>query len=524
MYQWRKYIAVALSGLTLLACRGDDVVEIPESVYQVRIESSGITLPRGGSAVIPFRITEGALPAGGSIELSLRNGAVPAEFRLDGIEPKGNGLYEAGITDAGTSGAYSREACLSLTFRSATGRDVHLRSNFTSVNCGLAEYGWNGNTGLPVIYIDTVDGKAVDSRSVEVPAVLKIKGAGEYGDMLPASCNIRGRGNTTWKWDKKPYQIEFCDRVPMLGMPACSRWILLANFADRTLMRNIVAMKVASITSYDWVPRCVPFELVLNGSHRGNYLLIEKVEVDPARVALSEDGYLLELDFHYDNDVQWIDPHGKSLHRTGIPFAVKYPSPEALTPEKVAYIKKYIFDTAESIYSESPERSYESWIDVDSFINYWLVYELLSNQELGNPGSVFMHIDAGEKLKAGPCWDFDWGMLRLYTSFQTRLGIVNKKNLWYEKLFPDPVFSERVRNRFIELLPALQEVAGFIEECGKLLQASAGLNFAMWDPSEDRWQHQGILINGDENYSFEDAVVNLRQVYLDRLELLKNNL
>ena len=84
MYQWRKYIAVALSGLTLLACRGDDVVEIPESVYQVRIESSGITLPRGGSAVIPFRITEGALPAGGSIELSLRNGAVPAEFRLDG--------------------------------------------------------------------------------------------------------------------------------------------------------------------------------------------------------------------------------------------------------------------------------------------------------------------------------------------------------------------------------------------------------------------------------------------------------
>ena len=379
-----------------------------------------------------------------------------------------------------------------------------------------------------MIYINTADGRDVDSRSVEQQAVLKIKGAGEYEDMPQASCNIRGRGNITWKWSKKPYQVEFRDMVPMLGMPAARRWVLLANFIDRTLMRNLVSMKVASLTSLEWTPRCVPVEVVLNGSHVGNYLLIEKVEVAPSRVEVTpEGGFLLESDFHFDNEVQWVDPHGISTHMAGIPFAVKYPKPEDLDPDDLAYIKKYIYDTAETIYSDSfadPVSGYAAWIDVDSFIDYWIVFELLSNQELGNPGSVFYHKSAGGKLVAGPCWDFDWGMLRIATRVQKRLGIVNRMALWYERLFRDPVFEEKVRNRYAELLPALETIPDYIDGCEALLKESARLNFAMWNPAEDRWQHQGMLINGDENYSFGEAVASLRRVYLDRLELLKDNL
>ena len=100
------------------------------------------------------------------------------------------------------------------------------------------------------------------------------------------------------------------------------------------------------MTSLAWSPSCVPVELVLNGKHVGSYLLIEQVRVDKNRVDITEmtpqdnagdavtGGYLLELDFHYDNEVQWIDPHGGTAQwggNSGIPFAVKYPDPEDLT-------------------------------------------------------------------------------------------------------------------------------------------------------------------------------------------------
>ena len=102
--------------------------------------------------------------------------------------------------------------------------------------------------------------------------------------MPSAGCTVRGRGNTSWKWPKKPCRIDFPDRTSLLGMPAARHWVLLANYPDRTLMRNLVAMKVSSMTSLAWTPRCVPVELVMNGKHEGSYLLMEKVEVDRNRV------------------------------------------------------------------------------------------------------------------------------------------------------------------------------------------------------------------------------------------------
>ena len=526
MYPWRKYIAIAFAGLMLLACRKDDVVEIPEAIYRISLESSSVVLQRGGSAVIPFRLADGGIPPGANIALRQRDGTLPADFRLDGIAPKGD-VYEATITDTGTSGAYSREVCLSLSFRSAAGRDVTLHSDYLAVNCGPTDFSGAVDTGLPVVFVDVADGRTVNSRDIEFPAVIKIKGAGGYADQIPTACTIRGRGNTTWSWPKKPYQIEFRERVPVLGMPASSRWILLANFADKTLMRNLVSMKVSSLTSLEWTPRCVPVELVLNGGHRGSYLLIEKVEADPSRLALSPDGCLLELDFHYDNEVQWIDPHGVSRRRSGIPFAIKYPSGQDLTPQREAAIKKYVTDAANALYSSSfadPQTGYAAWLDVDSFIDYWIIYEVLGNHELSNPGSVFFHREADGKLVAGPCWDFDWGLLKLSTDIQVQTGFVNKNAIWYARLFQDPAFSRRVRDRFLELLPSLQTVPEFIDGSERLLEASAAINFEMWNPSVDRWQNNGLLVNGDENLSFGDAVARLRRVYLDRLELLKNNL
>ncbi|MBP5719511.1 MAG: CotH kinase family protein [Bacteroidales bacterium] len=384
------------------------------------------------------------------------------------------------------------------------------------------------DTGLPVVCIDTEGGRAVESKAINYPASVKIIGAGVYDGLETAGCTVRGRGNTSWSWPKKPYRLDFPDRVPLLGMPAGRHWVLLANFPDRTLMRNLVAMKVASLTSLAWTPRCVPVELVMNGRHAGSYLLIEKVEVDAERVDVSQDGgYLLESDFRFDNEVQWIDHHGISRLVTGIPFAIKYPSPDDLTRAQEEFVRQYVADAASALWSdgfEDPETGYAAWIDVDSFIDYWLVFEIMGNPELSNPCSVFYHLDAGGKLAAGPCWDFDICLRSLGTSVQEWTGFVNRYAVWYARLFKDPAFADRVRERFLELLPQLLEVEDYIDGCHRLLAASAELNFAQWNPASDLWMNFGLPINGDESLLFDEAVTRLREVYLRRLEMLKNNL
>ena len=400
-------------------------------------------------------------------------------------------------------------------------------SAFICINCGEPVFPPAPQTGLPVVYIDIEGGLPVDSKSVERQAVLKVRGAGGYGSQAPASCSIRGRGNTSWNWPKKPYRIEFRDRVSMLGMPSHGHWVLLAGFPDRTMMRNLVAAKVSSLTSLDWTPRCVPVELVLNGSHVGNYLLSEQVEADACRVDVAPDGLLLELDFHYDNEVQWIDPHGLSMLGAGVPFAVRYPSPSAMDDGEREGIRRYVSEVAETVYSSAftdPRDGYARWLDVPSFIDYWLVYAVLGNPEIINPSSVFFHRKGQGKLSAGPCWDFDWCLTQTGISVEELSGPVGREAIWYMRLFEDPAFAAMVRERFVELKPALLTVDDYIAECETLLQASAELNFTLWNPADDRWQNKGLLVNGDENLSFTDAVARLRSVYLRRLQLLEDNL
>ena len=111
-------------------------------------------------------------------------------------------------------------------------------------------------------------------------ATISISGLDEYSDLRETPISIRGRGNTTWTWPKKPYTFKFESRTEVLGMPKHKRWILLANFMDRTLMRNALAFHLSELTSLSWTPKNRYCELILNGKHMGNYLLTEQIRVD----------------------------------------------------------------------------------------------------------------------------------------------------------------------------------------------------------------------------------------------------
>ena len=447
----------------------------------------------------------------------LTNGSSPEAFRLKEVNSDGvQGNYVAIIEDTSLGEPYDLSAVLVI----KTGGSSFVQSDRIRI---LSEKDptLGIRTGLPVVYLDTAGGADITSKDTYLTATVGIKGFGGYPDFAPASARVKGRGNTTWTWPKKPYLIAFDSRQSVLGLPKHKRWILLANFMDRTLMRNMVSMKVSSMmTNLAWTPHCVPVELVLNGKHKGSYLLIEQVRVDKNRVNISETGgYLFELDFHYDNPVQW-------RGQTNIPFSVKYPDDDDITSEQISYAKSYIAEVENTIYGSNfkdEENGYAKYLDVDSFIDYWIVYEVMCNHELGNPGSVYFHKDVNGKLTAGPCWDFDWGVLSFYTSNGAN-GLVNGKAIWYERLFQDPAFKTKVKNRFTEMLPQLQTIPDYMEECRALLSESAKLNFAMWNPADDKSQNGGQIINGDENMTFDAAIDRLKKNYNTHLEVIKSKL
>ena len=537
----RQNLLGAVLLLLAAACGNRDLVPEPEPGTDVRLRSievsqGALVLPEGGSVQLSFSVKD---PAFAFTDLRLQDaaGETPSEFRLKGFgRAAEEGSYTATLEDAGLGKAYDRDVCLAIVQRNAsTGVESFVASPYFNVSSAFR----GPDTGLPVVCVETEGGQAIVSKEDYVDATFSILGRGGYEGLEEVVCGIRGRGNTTWTWPKKPYLIKLDQKESVLGLPKHKRWVLLANFMDRTMMRNLVSMKVASLTSLDWTPRCVPVELVLNGKHQGNYLLIEQVRVDKNRVPVTEmgpednegealtGGYLLELDFHYDNEIQWIDPNGHNNQwGSGVPFGIKSPDPDEITQRQVDYIKGYISETANALYGPGfadPETGYAKYIDVESFIDYWLIFEVMCNHELGNPGSVYMHKDRGGKLVAGPCWDFDWGVLSFYTS-PGEYDLVNGNAIWYARLFQDPAFRERVRARFRELLPQLETIPDYMDECERLLTESATLNFKMWNPADDRSQNGGNIINGDENLSFHNAVERLKSNYLKHLKVIEERL
>lgn len=101
----------------------------------------------------------------------------------------------------------------------------------------------------------------------------------EFAGTKPLAAEVRGRGHSTWEWPKKPYKIKLSDKESLLGMTASKEWVLISNYADESLLRNITAFAMAeAMGSFEFTPRAVPVNLYLNGVYQGVYTLGEQIE------------------------------------------------------------------------------------------------------------------------------------------------------------------------------------------------------------------------------------------------------
>lgn len=370
-------------------------------------------------------------------------------------------------------------------------------------------------TGLPIVHINTLGSQAIDSKDDYREGSIQIDGNTLYANSQNSEMKIRGRGNSTW-WvhPKKPYQLNFPEKTEMLGMPKDKKWIFLAEYSDKTLLRNRIAFEMGYMSKLDWTPQCVFAEVMVNNAYMGTYNITQKVEESDYRVSLGDNGYLLEID-----QLDRLDPDDVYFRTGSFLINIKEPS---LTAESTAflYIKDLINQFENTLYSDNFKdqlNGYQKYIDLDSFIDWYLISEISKNQDSKDFSSIFLNVLPGEKIKMGPLWDFDLAFGNVdYSDATNPTGFWVKDHKWYSRLFQDPYFVSLVKERFNYFRQNESLILEKIDEQSNYLKWAQEENDKKWNLLGNYVWPNPVVFN-----TYQEEVDHLKSWYMDRMDWLE---
>jgi len=380
------------------------------------------------------------------------------------------------------------------------------------------------STRLPIVLLHTQGQEIPYDGKVTAQMEVKYNGPGTFTSVTDPSNAYNGtigigiRGATSSGYPQTPYSIETRNadgsnlNVPLLGMPDENDWVLLSNYNDRSLVRNALASHLARAMG-QYAPRMQLCEVLLDSAYRGIYLIGERIKRDGGRVAIARldtnenvgddvtGGYILQQNLwnaqnSFQSNYSPIDHPDFDVH-----FLYEYPEPEVITDAQKTYIAAFVDTLETALYSSTfvdPATGYRAYLDVPSFINYFLVNELARSND-GFKKSVFFHKDKnsnGGKLKAGPVWDFDWAWKEIQecevihgpngAGWAHRINDCptdNNSTGWYIRLLQDSTFSSELRCTYeFQRMNALSEASinAYIDSVGALVQNAQSRHFQKW--------------------------------------------
>lgn len=373
--------------------------------------------------------------------------------------------------------------------------------------------------GLPVVIVDTDNAKKINSKSDYIKAdfylyndyksYLRKEGYSEKG-------KIRGRGNTTWTFRKKPYLVKLNKENEVLGLPAARKWVLLALMCDKSKIKNAYATLLAKKVwnNFDWSPDFRFVNLCVNGTYDGLYCVYEKAEQGENRLNLPKDSFLFVVNSRYsgismneDFDSEFFSDNSESKKsyqeefdsanfgptRTGkqknsdnwgfrsehgIPFTLK----DNNVDEKTFLREKKILQNIENqIYLDDNSKVFD-FIDKDSFVDWYILQEFSKNRDSSFIASCFMFFNSQtQKLYMGPIWDFDiaFGGSHLDKNYLPENPWINQFH-WYKELWRNDEFRAAVKERWNETKAELKSSIDYIYEESSLLDQSAFLDDSVW--------------------------------------------
>ncbi len=386
--------------------------------------------------------------------------------------------------------------------------------------------------GVPIMHITLNNGKELKNitKEIKLDATMRIENANgsnfNAGNLYNGNIRIKGRGNSSWNGsDKKSYSIDLTNsqgkknEIPLLGMAKDEDWVLNACYFDKTLLRNYITFYLANAMG-NWAAHAWFVELFVNGEYRGIYMLCENVKKGKQRVNIKDigndelsitGGYLFEQDYPQRlkaENSKYITSsrvyNGRYYHDTpetdSLYFGFKYPKDEDRTPEQTKYISDYIAAFEEALYGnnfQDPIEGYRKYVDVQSFVDWYVITELsLDWDHTYFLSSVFFHKQQGEKLKIGPIWDFDVA----YKTSDNRSFLVRNNMPWIKRMWEDEEFKKMVAQRFIDMIPILENTLTHFDDVAKDLT-----RYGAVDRNFEKWPILGQPIWTDMNEPIPDT-------------------
>jgi|GEM_PF-1350834 len=450
--------------------------------------------------------------------------------------------------------------------------------------------------GLSVMYLDTEDGDYITSRLEYKNAKMTIVLSDEYKLFTNeftseggGAVRLKGRGNSTWNngykdgkantlsgdthTRKVPYNLKLDKKTDLFGMGGAKNWVLVANYMDRTFLRNKIIYELSGQLGMVYT-KSVFVNVVLNGEYMGVYMLCQKINAnlfdgdvvdwddvaqDVASAIAEKDGLddarREQLKEELETNVGWITSgvYGKykisdyidiseyypytgllleydgyadeaSFFTTGhgVPIKVKNLEYIKTNEDMFSYLTSYLYYFEEALYSDtfcnSAGKHYSEYLDMDSFVDYFILNMVMLNVEFGYK-SMFMYINDYGKLVLGPCWDYDWSSGNPFLNSNAqydqwyndgRAG----NNHWYHQIYCDPWFVALVRERWAQILDEVYGIIDMLESYSEYLEPTVKLENKKF--AGDPYESDFAWRTGGRAYSVEVNVLsNLLQNRID---------
>ena len=423
------------------------------------------------------------------------------------------------------------------------------------------------SSNLPIVSIKTSPGETIVNEP-KITADIKIinNGTGlinnitDNGNIYSGKAGIEIRGRYSANLPQKPYGFETRDEagnnlnVPILGMPEENDWVLTANYNDKTFLRNYLAFDLFRKMGH-YAPRTEYCEVLVNDQYMGIYLLGEKIKQDKNRVDIAKlnpdensgndltGGYIFATDYFTASD-SWLSSYSPPNKPGADVYFVYYdPESDELTSTQKTYLKDFVDSFERVLYNpgyKDRNSGYRAYLDVNSFVDYFLIGELSRNVDAYKK-SRFFYKDKesnGGLIHSGPPWDFDWAWKDItenciHFNQTDGSGWAYKINecgawpvppSWEVRLIQDDDFASRIHDKYYLLRKTLfseQYLHSVIDSVADLLNEAQERHYQRW---KILGRNVGTPEYGEQPATFSGEIEKFKSWIARRLAWLDANM
>ena len=307
-------------------------------------------------------------------------------------------------------------------------------------------------TGLPMVWLTTSNREDISVSDLVYEAKLKIvenartRGA---GDVIEANARLKATGPLSWvsskldgssQMGKNNYRFTINAAYSVLGDPMNTTWELLSNAKDATMLHTQTGFHLGRISNLHFTPHFHFADLMLNERYFGTYLLGESIDYTNNRTGVESNGFIVKIDAS----------NGRTYFKTdNLEQPVTIVSPTVFSgDDDYQFISNYVRSAESALFGSNFTDATEGWqryLDMDSFVDWYLINEIAKNLDGDFSAECYMNMKRDGKLRMGPLWKMErsFGYGDSSTS-----GFVIKNVKWYNRLFQDPAFVAKVKERF----------------------------------------------------------------------------